>query len=286
MTDLSRDEISDLSGQALNAINEEFMRQNELGLAQSATKSISTASAPCLNECIECRLRSQAASLVSTCVRRCVHWASFRYWTGTQPGRRYCFIPSVAEAPDAKYGRRICVRRRGPPSYARPRTGNSQRFLLAIEGTVQEHRAEPATRLTKLSQLRITSSPTPLRDFASTTSYFASSTIVALSAAPNWPWYGSGVAPGNPLQQLVSFALVPARPDNRAAVEKHKAILDLAFRNALGAFLSSAGVSAEENSILIAQRVAAHSLLRAHEIANETQKSHIPGYQAEPCQAA
>lgn len=259
----------DLCGQALNAINEEFMRQNELGLAQTATK-VDFDGVGTMPE----RMHRMLLALSSGFDRLGLNpslcaLGVFPILDRDKTRPALLFYSNVAEGSAAKYGRKYAFE-----GEARARTRDLELEILGAFSVQLKELCRAAGldagRAYEIVAAPYYVKPSSIAGFSVDDVVFCKFYYCGTLADPKWPWYGSDVAPENPLQQLVLFALVPAKPSNRTAVDKHRGILDLAFRNALGAFLSSAGVSAEEKSILIAQRVAAHSLLRAHEIANET----------------
>jgi hypothetical protein len=269
---LANENQADFAGNTLNAINKEMMRLNELGLAR-ANAAVDFDGVGTMPERMDRMLSALAEGLA------CLGISPVMATLGIFPViDRSKTIPAMlfyshqGGSDDSTFGRRYAFQHEARPQSYRL---NDEEILTAFVGQLRDLVGK--TSEGRGVALDIVAAPYYVRssgsDFNIEDHIFSRFYYCGPLSTPTWPWLGSPQVEGREfLQKLVLYLLVPRANDSQAIVDRHGAILDSCVRNALGAFLSSAGVNAEENSILFAQRVACHSLLRAHEIANETRE--------------
>ena len=262
---------TDTVGNALIAINKEMMRQNEIRLAYSNV-AVDFDGVGTMPERMDRMFLAIATGLEKLDLKPSMAaLGAFPILDRSDTVRRaLLFHSNLDEKDPARYGRR---------------------YAFPLEAQMQSQATDDEILNTFVEQLRdvlkgkgtssrdefdVIAAPYFVRPWSGSSSQFevedqvfSKFSYCGSSLAPTWPWLAE-VSAQPFVQRLVLLLLIPKRPINRAAFERHAPVLDAGFRYALGAFLSSAGVNADENTILFAQRVAAQSVLRAHEIANLT----------------
>ncbi|HEX8166236.1 MAG TPA: hypothetical protein VF601_10670 [Beijerinckiaceae bacterium] len=260
----------EIVSEALTAISKEVMRQNELGLAraEAAVDFDGVGSMPermhrvlsALSEGLRCLgLRPDMAALgVFPFVDR----------RSGDPRPALLFYSDQQGGADIRYGRRYVFQVDVRSQVSAP----EEQVLQAFAADMNElcARIQPGRRWDLIAAPYYVRQWSNKGEFDVDQQIFSRFYHCGSLLAPTWPWLSSQTTSEPFIQRLVLLAGVPGGAHNAMAVERHAPALDSGIRCALGAFLSSAGINAEENAILFAQRVAAHSLLRAHEIANET----------------
>jgi hypothetical protein len=258
----------DIVGDVLAAVNKEMMRQNELRLAQSNV-AVDFDGVGTMPERLDRLFLAISSGLSCLNLKPAlIALGAFPIFDRSETVRSaILFYSTLNEGDPTRYGRRFAFQ------------SDARSQLQTSDGELLDAFAEQLRSVLKASSpgaLDILAATYFVRPWVNSGSLFDVQRQVLCEfhscgslSAPTWPWIAA-TSGQSFVQRLVFFLVIPGDSATRSSFELHKTVLNGAFRFALGAFLSSAGVNADENTILFAQRVAAQSVLRAHEIANLT----------------